>query len=170
MKGLRDEIYWWSLELIENGLKLQGIFLLLSTWNFAYFRFHLVDFDLERFERVLRKCDFEYFKGKKFETLNLFDLKVVQKIKDIYSKLSKVEGISYVGATKVMHLLNPRAFMMWDTCIRKFYRAKTTPDGYLEFMREMQARYRTRKFKNLKSGVTVPRAIDLYNMKKCRQK
>ena len=73
MDDLRDQIYGWSLNLIEKGFKLEGIFLLLSTWNFAYFRYHLIGFKLEEFKRILNNCDFEFFEDKRFETVDLSD-------------------------------------------------------------------------------------------------
>lgn len=171
MEDLRDEIYGWSLNLIDKGFRLEGIFLLLSTWNFAYFRYHLIDFKLEEFKKLLNDCDFKFFEDKRFETIDLTDNEIADKIKRIYSSLSKFEGIKYVGATKIMHLLRPNFFMMWDTRIIKHYQKKTSrdyintsPSGYVNFMKEMQKRYRNDEFLNLKKEVSIPRAIDLYNL------
>jgi hypothetical protein len=171
MEDLRDEIYWWSLNLIEKGFKLEGIFLLLSTWNFAYFRYHLLDFKLEGFKKLLDSCDFEFFKDMRFESVNLSDNEITDKIKSIYSSLSQFEGIKYVGATKIMHLLRPNFFVMWDTKIIQNYQKKTakgyintSPSGYVNFMKEMQKRYRNNEFLNLTKRTSIPRAIDLYNL------
>ena len=171
MEDLREEIYWWSLNLIEKGFKLEGIFLLLSTWNFAYFRYHLIDFKIEAFKKLLDDCDFEFFKeDMRFETVDLSNNEITDKIKLIYSSLSQFEGIKYVGATKIMHLLRPNFFVMWDTKIIKNYQKETlrgyintSPSGYVNFMKEMQKRYRNKEFLNLAEGVSIPRAIDLYN-------
>jgi hypothetical protein len=164
-EDLRDEIYWWSLELVEKGFRVQGIFLLLATWNFAYFRYHMTEFDLYSFKAVLDSCDFDFFINKSFESIDLSDQAISEKIKSIYKKLSDFDGIRYVGASKVMHLLNAHLFVMWDKKIIDHYRAKTTPDGYLDFMRKMQKMYRDAEFKNLRTdGVTIPRAIDICNI------
>ncbi len=171
MEDLRDEIYWWSLNLIGKGFKLEGIFLLLSTWNFAYFRYHLTRFKLKDFKKLLDDCDFEFFKDMRFETVDLSNNKITDKIKLIYFSLSEFEGIRYVGATKIMHLLQPNFFMMWDKKIIENYKKKTSrgnintsPSGYVNFMKEMQKRYGNGEFLNLKEGVSIPRAIDLYNL------
>jgi hypothetical protein len=171
MEDLREEIYGWSLNLIEKGFKLEGIFLLLSTWNFAYFRYHLIGFKLEEFKKILNSCDFEFFKEMRFETVDLSNKEITDKIKLIYASLSQFEGVRYVGATKIMHLLQPNFFMMWDTKIIEHYKKKTSrgyistsPSGYVNFMKEMQKRYRNKKFSNLKEGISIPRAIDLYNL------
>ena len=46
-------------------------------------------------------------------------------IKKIYSALSKVKGVEYTGASKVMHLINRKLFVMWDSYIRKGYGLKS---------------------------------------------
>jgi hypothetical protein len=45
MDELRDEIYGWCLKLLEKGFKWESIFLMLSTWNFAHFRYHIRNFN-----------------------------------------------------------------------------------------------------------------------------
>jgi len=61
---------------------------------------------------------------------------------------------------------------MWDTKIIKHYQKETSrsyinisSSGYVNFMKEMQKRYRNEEFPNLKKEVSIPRAIDLYNLK-----
>ncbi len=171
---LRNEIYKWSRNLIKRGLTFEGIFLLLATWNFAYFRYQMIDFDLETFKKTIANCDFAYFEGKSLEAIDLEDEPTVQKIKAIYSALSDLKGIRYVGATKVMHLFSPSLFMMWDTKIiedyqRSYPEVNTTPQGYLNFMRVIQKKYRQGDFHNLNiDEFGVPFAIDSYNYDKSR--
>ena len=33
MEEVRDKVYEWTLELIKEGKPLQGLILMLSTWN-----------------------------------------------------------------------------------------------------------------------------------------
>lgn len=172
MEDFRDRVYGWSLNLIEKGHILEGIFLLLSTWNFAYFRYHMIDFKLNEFEDILRKCDFDFFKSKRFETANLSDAEIEKRIESMYGSLSGIEAIRYVGATKIMHLLNPDLFMMWDNSVIKGYAGKmgrrainTSSKGYMNFMREMQRGFLNGEFPKPQQGETVPRAIDIYNLK-----
>lgn len=168
MEELRDKVYTWALDLLKKGKELEGIFLLLATWNFAYFRYHMRTFPLEKFEKVLKECDFAYFNDKKFSNENLCDIKTKEKIKNIYSELSEIDGIKYVGASKVMHLKNPDFFMMWDSKIIKCYKAKTSPEGYYNFMAKMQEMYRKGRFKGLNKSVSIPKAIDEYSMVNCK--
>lgn len=171
---VRDEVYYWSLELVKEGKVLQGIFLILATWNFAYFRYHMRDFDLYRFKKVLENLNFNYFKHKKFEKTDLNNKQMSAYIMNIYKTLSEFKGIRYVGATKIMHLMCPDFFVMWDTKIREHYRRKTErkintkPEGYFEFMMLMKEEYDKGKFNKFvakNKNLTVPRAIDLWNIK-----
>lgn len=164
MEELRDKIYDWSLNLIKEGKELEGIFLLIATWNFAYFRYHMRDFSLKEFEKTLKECDFNYFKDKSFANEDMNCAETKNKIIEIYKKLSNFKGIRYVGATKIMHLKCPNFFIMWDGKIIKHYKAKTSPEGYFNFMKLIQDLYKIDSFKDLNNNVTLPRAIDLYNM------
>ena len=164
MEELRDKIYTWSLNLIKKGYELEGIFLLIATWNFAYFRYHMKDFPLNEFERSLKECDFDYFKDKDFSNASLDNTETKSKIIEIYQKLSDFKGIKWVGATKIMHLKCPNFFIMWDGKIIKHYKAKTSPEGYFNFMKLIQNLYKKGSFKDLDKNMTIPRAIDFYNM------
>lgn len=161
---LRDKVYYWALELVSEGKKLQGVFLLLATWNFAYFRYHTRSFGLRKFEKFLNSCDFDYFKDKKFEKVDLEDNEIKGRIVKIYKELSEFQGVKYVGATKVMHIISPHFFVMWDTKVRKHFGFGTSPIEYFNFLKKMQQDYRNGKFKNVEKSVSIPRAIDLYNI------
>ncbi len=175
---IREEVYRWALDLYKEGHEYESIILLLSTWNFAYFRFILTSFNLKNFKRDLanlEKEDFVFFNKKSFKDIRLDDKKTVERIMRIYNTISN-SGIKQVGATKVMHLLKPDVFVMWDNGIIKHY-SKTykndkiigkidkTAEGYINFMRLMQNLYMDGKFHSLDTKFTIPRAIDLYNLK-----
>ena len=166
MEEVRNKVYDWTLELIKEGKILQGLILMLSTWNFAYFRYHIKDFDLYGFEKALRECDLNYFKDKNFEELDFNNEDIKERIIKIYKTLSSFKGVRYVGATKVMHFICPDVFIMWDGKIIKKYKAKTSPEGYIKFLNEMQEMYKRGDFEELNKDVSIARAIDIYNMKK----
>ncbi|MBW8050961.1 MAG: hypothetical protein FVQ77_11610 [Cytophagales bacterium] len=180
MNKLRKEVYKWSIDLVKEGKILQGIFLLLSTWNFAYFRYHMTNFNLKKFEKIINNADFDYFKKMKFEKVDFNNTVIEDKIKKIYESFSDIVGIKYVGASKVLHLMCPDFFMMWDNSIKNEYR-KQSPrgyineksHGYLNFMRKMQAEYKRGKFDayiNKHKDVTIPRAIDIWNIENITKK
>lgn len=83
-------------------------------------------------------------------------------VRQIYSNLSKVEGVKYTGASKVMHLLNRELFVMWDRDTRKEYGyPKANKDGYLHYLKKMQD-----KVKNMELTMpnkTLPKIIDEFN-------
>ena len=175
--AIRNEVHDWALELLKKGYKYQAIILLLSTWNFAYFRYILISFDLDKFKiklERLEKTDLKFFDGQKFENIDLNNEKIRNRIEKIYSIISN-SGIAPVGAAKVMYLLNPNVFVMWDNGIISYYRTKTkknrritgkidnSPEGYFNFMRLMQKYWKEDKFPKSKGKETIPRAIDIYN-------
>ncbi len=180
--AIRNEVHDWALELRKKGYKYPAIILLLSTWNFAYFRYILTSFNLNSFKRKLEKLektDLKFFDGRKFENVDLNSEKIRNRIEKIYRILSD-SGIAPVGATKVMYLLNPNVFVMWDNGIISHYRTATkknrkitgkidnSPEGYFNFMRLMQKYWKEDKFRKSKGKETIPRTIDLYNWKHYR--
>jgi len=163
MEHVRDKVYYWCLDLMKLGKELEAIILLLATWNFANFRYHMDTLDLKKFRKKLKQCNFKYFKNRRFETVNFDDVKLKRRIMGVYGILSKIKGIRYVGATKIMHLECPSFFVMWDARIRQYYHCGTSPTGYINFMKKMQGLYKRGKFKKWK-GETIPRSIDLHNI------
>lgn len=173
---IRNEVHDWVLELYKEGYEYQAIILLLATWNFAYFRYVLTSLNLKEFKRKLRRLketDFKFFENKAFESIDLNNQRTIESIKNIYTTLSD-SGIKQVGATKVMYLLNPKVFVMWDNGIITHYHKKfkndrsvgkldKTAEGYVNFMKLMQKLYAKKKFPQPKGETTIPRAIDLFN-------
>ena len=93
--------------------------------------------------RSLEK-EFKELWGESFLTIEFNEEKFSRAIKSIYSRL---DPIPYIGGPtsipKILHLFNPEIFVMWDTKIRENYRKKNnrirdTPEGYLEFLKEVQ--------------------------------
>lgn len=164
MEEVRDKVYDWTLELVKEGKILQGLILMLSTWNFATFRYHMKKFRLNKFEKTLKECNFDYFKDKKFEDMNFDNEEVKKNILEIYEALSSFNGVKYVGATKVMHFLCPEVFVMWDSYVIKYYKCGVSGEDYIAYLKKMQEMYKKGEFKKLEKGVTIARAIDIYNI------
>ena len=59
-------------------------------------------------------------------------------IKEIFKKISSIRNVGPTSASKILHLLKPQLFIMWDMDIAKTYRVKTSPTGYLEFLKRCQ--------------------------------
>ena len=65
---------------------------------------------------------------------NLSDIFIANSIKTLYKKFSEVLGAT--GASKALHLIHPKLFVMWDDNIRKSYQIDVPDEnGYLQFLR-----------------------------------
>jgi hypothetical protein len=100
----------------------------------------------EKFGEILRSLEkeFEELRRKKFINVDYDETTVSTTIKTIYCKL---DTLPYLGGpttiSKLLHLLNPEIFVMWDIGIRKWYkkrnnRIRSNSEGYLEFLKETQ--------------------------------
>jgi len=50
-KELRWDFYPMFLKLIKSGFKIEALLLMLSTWNFASFRYAVRSFNLDYFKK-----------------------------------------------------------------------------------------------------------------------
>jgi len=181
----RQKFYEMALNMISKGLELEAYILMLATWNFAYFRYIIKQFDQEKFKSVTNKTK----KGLGKEILNLsFEenwetneetKRKIAKAFDFLSRCWKTEEgkpiIGPVGASKILHLMNPKLFIMWDTHIRKRspehfkitrggkkVRFSSDGKGYVEFLIAMKECFGGLKLPaNYK--FTRVKAIDEYN-------
>jgi len=158
----RESFYDVAVNIVDDH-PLQASIIILATWNSSRFRFfannpqNLIDLK-EAIEKT--KPLFEKIKNKEFQTVNLDEIK--DNIKEIYSIFSRVKGVEYTGASKVMHLINRNLFIMWDGYIRKEYGLKNNDaEDYFNFLKLMQD-----KFSNIKWDIpekSLTKAIDEYN-------
>ncbi len=60
----------------------------------------------------------------------------------IYDSLTKINGFSDTGTSKILHVMNDGLFVMWDKAIREHYyhtgKSPSGGEGYLNFLKEMQ--------------------------------
>lgn len=83
-------------------------------------------------------------KGESLRNLNLADNGLKKSIESVF-EFSSRKIIGFTGASKILHILNPDVFMMWDTSIRDAYHKlhskshkKTDPECYVEFLKQSQ--------------------------------
>ncbi len=176
----RSNFFALASNLIHNSFDVEGYILLLATWNFALFRYAVKQFDIEKFKNSLisLKVPFSRLESLKIESADLD--KYAADIKIIFTSLSKIEGVKFTGAPKLMHLKNPDLFVMWDEYIRggkpkKYYdnldivktgqcvieKYEKDANGYFHFLKDMQCR-----FSHLSSPSkmkTMAKAIDEFN-------
>jgi len=77
---------------------------------------------------------YQKLQGKSLLDINLDDKEIEDAIKEAYDSAE----VKYIGATaisKILHLLNPELFVMWDDDIRKKYKVAGSVAGYLEFLK-----------------------------------
>lgn len=155
-KERREVGYLASMKMLGDGGNENHVLiastLLIITWNAARF-IRLKKEIKERLEDEIAGAykEIKDELGKlKIETLEKLDLEENSKreiIKHIFSKFSEKKSIGATGASKILHLLNPHLFMMWDDKIRKAYHKlhskeqrhkEGSPECYIEFLRDSQ--------------------------------
>ncbi len=133
-----------------------------------FFRYVKKDFDINKFKETINglKVHFDRFKGQTLKEIKFDEYK--KEIKHIFKTLSKIKGVKYTGASKIMHCKIPEVFILWDRYIRKAYdfkegKAEDYAEDYFKFLKRMQE-----KFKGLrkKGNRTLAKCIDEYNFAK----
>jgi hypothetical protein len=180
---MRAQLYSRALNLIRAGFRLEAHLLILATWNFARFRYVTRDFDLRGYENTLADLDelLRPLDSYDFLATNLNEHRT--RIVQAFDLLSSIEGIRYTGAAKILHLLHPRFFVMWDRFISGHYpkhryrsldivqsgfwpyrRFRSSGDGYYEFLEFCQMRFRG--LVSPDSRKTLAKCIDEFNFYK----
>jgi len=160
-KELRWDFYPMFFRLIKKGCKIEAFLLMLSTWNFACFRYAVRGFNLDRFMKAVKNVEsiLKRLQKESFEKIN-FD-NYSKEIKKSFQILADIKGIQKTGAPKIMHLMAPRVFVMWDAYIRDYYGFKKgDANDYLGFLKLMQKQFPSIK---ASSGRTAAKLIDEHN-------
>jgi len=155
------DFYDMAMQIVDK-FPLQACIIILATWNMGRFRFVVKNRqNLIKLKNAIEKCKplFEKIKHENFQNVNFDSIK--DTVAEIYSTLSKIKGVEYTGASKIMHLFNPNLFVMWDSYIRNYYRFKGDAQSYINFQKLMQKKFGTIKWN--KTGKTLAKAIDEYN-------
>jgi len=176
----RGSFYNMAINLINNDFEMEAYYLILSTWNFARFRYAMKKFDIYGFKEKIKELNpyFNKLTNKDIKTINFDNHK--NDIKKIFESLSSIKGIEFTGASKVMHLKNSSVFIMWDGYIKgekpkkyykelkivrdgdwKIYKYRNNPENYFQFLQDMQKRFKDIKFNN--HDKTFAKAIDEFN-------
>lgn len=123
-ESMRGKLYYSALSLINANFVVEAHVLLLSTWNFARFRYVMPSFDLSKYEVLLRDLTHQLqpVLYEDFATVNLGQHRGI--IIDSFDRVAAVKGVEFTGAAKVLHLLSPRVFVMWDTAISGWHTPK----------------------------------------------
>ena len=130
----RRAIFYKLASEIKDAYPLHAAVIILATWNRREFSKLKNYKDYKEFlinlKDALNSCKplFDKLKDREFRTSNFDEL--AKEIKEIYSKLSKIEGVKHTGASKIFHLFCPNLIVMWDNCIRGGYGKKKCRERY----------------------------------------
>ncbi|MEM3986371.1 MAG: hypothetical protein QXR39_06350 [Candidatus Methanomethylicia archaeon] len=126
-----------------------AVTMLLASWNIEYYKEHYGEEDavsifvrhvndllpvLERFKDTILR-----FKSLKLDEIEEYELENLKpKILELYDDISEIVG--YTGASKVLHMLAPSFFVMWDSAIRSHpsYNLSTSAEDYFKFLKMMR--------------------------------
>ncbi len=183
-EGADDESGFLELAdgLLKNGFEIEGCILLMATWNSGTFRYEAKDFSTPKFREVMNNLrgTFAKLEGTDFRSIDFECFR--HEICDIFNALAVLPGIKATGAAKIMHLKNPKTFVMWDSYIRGdnvrrwyeqlpivkngFWPIKKYQggSGYVNFLKDMQVRFGNITFS--RSDKSFARAIDEFNFYK----
>ena len=95
-------------------------------------------FNWEEVGNTLRglKPEFNQLYGKPLLAIDFAEETVRAAVVTIYNQLKQIKHLGPTGIIKILHVLNPEVFILWDQQIRGTYPA--TADGYLQFAAAMQ--------------------------------
>lgn len=162
--------FWGKPSEIADGL---GV--LLLTWNQAFYRYGIFDFD------KLEKCiarnfqKIENFRNRDISSLSSPD---EENIKYLFNELlealqidsGKIQGRkSPVAVAKTLHLLAPNFFPLWDDKIARAYRCyynKKSAEKYVSFCKITKTISDKVKDCIIRLDKTLPKLIDEYNYSK----
>jgi len=130
-----------DLSKLETKEHVKGIIkIFLIQWGMMGRTVNKRDLDWEQLGKQLRnsKEAFQKLQGKSLLDIDLDDVEVRDNIKRTYDAVR----IKYIGATaisKILHLLNPEIYVIWDEDIRKKYKVVESAEGYFDFLKQMKA-------------------------------
>jgi hypothetical protein len=133
-----------DLSKLETKEHVEGIIkIFLIQWGAMGRIANRRDLDWEQLAKQLRssKEAFQKLQGKSLLDIDLDDKGVKDAIKRTY-EAAKIKHIGPTTISKILHLLNPEIYVMWDEEIRKEYKATGDAEGYLNFLKRMQVEVR----------------------------
>lgn len=166
--------FWGKPPDMANGL---GV--LLLTWNQAFYRYGLFDFD--KLENCIR-CNWkeiESFRNRDISSLsnseedtikNLFNL-FLDTLKSVSGKMKGRK--SPVAVAKALHLLAPKFFPLWDNKIARAYMCyydKDPAGKYVSFCKITKAIAHRVKDRISRQDKTLIKLIDEYNYSKYKKR
>ena len=179
----RDPMYKVATNLISSSWGnpsevVDGLGVLLMTWNQAFYRYGVFDFD-ELENCIVKNQDLiNSFRGRTIDSLKYDDdVKVKELFNSFLDALKIADGKSRgkrspVSVAKALHLLAPKFFPLWDDKIAKAYNCHysiNADDQYLKYCYISKEIFNKVKDYKLDSRSTL-KLIDEYNYSKYTRK
>lgn len=147
--GIGDVLYVAVIEELEEDIKdlqkldkkrvKRAVRAFLAVWGRMSRNVERRDFNWDLLlEKIRDLGDKPKFLGKNILTIKLDNEAKI--MAEMYNQL-RMKHLSATGISKVMHLLNPEVFVMWDDDIRKKIRPNhfsASANGYLDFLTWIQ--------------------------------
>jgi len=152
-----------------------GLGVLLLTWNQAFYRYGVFDFN--KLEECIKNNypQIKEFRNRDISTLSSSDEKNIKKIFNEFLEAlqidtGKMKGRkSPVSVAKTIHLLAPKFFPLWDDKIARAYGCyynKNSAEQYIRFCKIMKDFSEKLKDKILYKDWSIVKIIDEYNYSK----
>ncbi|MCL7389375.1 MAG: hypothetical protein LZ173_05495 [Thaumarchaeota archaeon] len=95
------------------------------------------------------------------------DLQTIEeKVIEVFNKISRVDNIGPTSSSKILHLLIPNLFIMWDREIAREFDVQMNSGGYVNFLKMCKSIYEKLSEKYKEQGVDNPTAYLLSKFKK----
>lgn len=160
--------YFWG----RPSEMADGLGVLLLTWNQAFYRYGVFDFD--RLERWIQENmqQLEAFRSREISSLSSADDPVIRQLFEMLLDALAIDSgksngsRSPVAAAKALHLLAPGFFPLWDTSIARAYNCYYTyrpSEKYVSFCHVIKGLADVVRNYAYRSDRTVLKLIDEYN-------
>jgi len=79
----------------------------------------------------------KFNENKQLVKVDLTDKSIAKSINDVYKNLKEIKGLGPTSVSKIMHVLYPDLFVMWDNTIKKYFEEHNVKN-YLDFLIQMK--------------------------------
>ncbi len=158
----RASFYERALSIAKEH-PVEAAIIILATWNVNRFRMKFNNPDnLIKLEYAIKESEVSFKLLEKYDIQTIDFKSEAGVIKEIYRSLSSIPGVEHTGGSKVMSLMQPKLFVMWDSYIRKHYGIlKDDPAAYVQFLVDMQNEVKDVGWEH--ESKTLAKVIDEYN-------
>ena len=146
---LMNKIYDLTIEKLKNSkLNLLTIYntiiLFLTTWGQIKIfecilrnKLSTIEICKQLLNKLLRYQDI-FEKLKMFTIIDIDLNQFKREIISIFNDLMKIPCISSTSISKILHILHPKLFPIWDDEIRTLLKIEDTGNGYVKYMKIIQ--------------------------------